>query len=130
MINRKKAALTIFTVIIVLLVITSCRTFQVGGMEVHETATQGEIVGDFNIAVSVNKFLGNSGGVNLFNATSDATDPLIIQAIRTEVQNRGGTSAVNVKIEYKATFLNILLNTITFNIWAPSTAIVTGTIIR
>jgi hypothetical protein len=110
--------------------ITSCTSFQIGGMEVHQSATEGTVVGDFNIKVSVHKFLGASGGSNLFNLSSDATDPKIIQAIRTEIQNRGGASAINVKIVYKASFLNILLNGITASIYAPATAYVTGTIIK
>ena len=117
-------------VLAVIAVTTSCTAFRVDGLEVHQTATKGTSVGDFNIKVRVNKFLGLASGYNVFNITSGATDPAVIQAIRDEIQNRGGTSAVNVKIVYKATFPNLLLNGITFFIYAPATAEITGTIIK
>jgi hypothetical protein len=110
--------------------ITSCTSFQASGLEVHQTATEGSVIGDFSIDVKIHKFLGSAGGNTLFNLASDATDPAIVQAIRTEIQNRGGTSAINVKIQYQATFLNLLLNSITANIYAPARAHVTGTIIK
>jgi hypothetical protein len=115
---------------VAIVTITSCTSFQVGGLEVHQTRTEGTIVGELNIKVGIHKVLGDSGGINLFNASSDVTDPLITQAIRTEIQNQGGTSAVNVKIVYKATFLNMLLNGLTCSIYAPATAYITGTIIK
>jgi hypothetical protein len=115
---------------VAIVTITSCTSFQVGGVEVHQTRTEGTVVGDFDIKVNIHKFLGDSGGKNILNISSDATDPVIIQAIRTEIQNQGGRSAVNVKIVYKATFVNMLLNGITFTTYAPSTAYITGTIIK
>ncbi|MDR0730285.1 MAG: hypothetical protein LBF63_01365 [Treponema sp.] len=110
--------------------ITSCKSFQVSGLEVHQVATQGTIIGDFDITVYVPKFLGSAAGVNLFNVSSTATDPRVIQAIRREVQDRGGTSAINVKMEQTASFIDVLLNAITFYLYAPATVHVTGTIIK
>jgi hypothetical protein len=115
---------------VAIVTITSCTSFQVGGMEVHQTRTEGTVVGNFDITVNIHKFIGGSAGTNMFNISSDATDPVIVQAIRTEIQNQGGTSAVNVKIVYKATFVNMLLNGITSTIYAPATAYITGTITK
>jgi hypothetical protein len=114
----------------VVIAITSCTGFKVSELEVHQTPTEGEVVGDFNIKVGITKFLGVSGGMNLFNITSGKTDPAIVQAIRAEIQNQGGTAAINVKIENKVSFGKWLLNGITFAIYAPATAHVTGTIIK
>jgi hypothetical protein len=127
---NKKRFLRMLVAALTVVMAASCTTFQVSGLEVRQMAADGSHMGDFNIKVGVHKFLGNSGGVNLFNISSDATDPAIIQAIRTEIQNRGGTAARNVKIEYKATVLNLLLNWVTFSLYAPVTAYVTGSIIK
>jgi hypothetical protein len=115
---------------VAIVTITSCTTFQVSGVEVHQTRTDGTVIGNFNIEVNIHKFLGSSAGTNMFNVSSDATDPVIVQAIRNEIQNQGGTAAVNVKIVYKATFVNMLLNGITSTIYAPATAYISGTIIK
>ena len=39
-------------------------------------------------------------------------------------------AAVNVTVEYRASFVNLLLNGLTFGIWAPARAHVTGTIVK
>ena len=108
----------------------SCKSFQISGLEVAQQASTGDMLGNFDINVKVNKFLGNAGGLNLFNLTSDATDPKITDAIKAEIAKLGGTKAINVKIEYQATFINVLLNMITGSIYAPATAHVTGTVVR
>ena len=128
--GEMKKVLIGLAVLAVIAVTTSCTAFRVEGLEVHQTATEGTVVGNFNIKVGVNKFLGFASGWNLFNITSGATDPKIVQAIRDEIEARGGTSATNVKIVYKATFPNLLLNGITFTIYAPATAEISGTIIK
>jgi hypothetical protein len=108
----------------------SCTSFQVSGVEVAQQPSSGNVCGNFDINVSTNKFLGITSGPNLFNLTSDATDPKIIDAIKAEVTKLGGNKAINVKIEYKATFVQMFLNMITFSIYAPATAHVTGTVIK
>jgi hypothetical protein len=108
----------------------SCTSFQISGLEVAEQTSSGNVCGNFDINVKTDKFLGGAAGINLFNLTSDITDPKIINAIKAEVTRLGGNKAINVKIEYKATFIQILLNMITCSIYAPSTANVTGTVIK
>jgi hypothetical protein len=113
-----------------LVLAASCTSFQISGIEVPQTRTEGQVVGNFDIKVNITKFAGISAGSNLVNLTSYATDPKIVDAIRNEVGKLGGTAAVNVKIEYQSSFFNGLLNGITIGLYAPSTAHVTGTVIK
>jgi hypothetical protein len=115
---------------LVTLVSVSCTSFQISGIEVAQQASTGDSLGQFNINVSVNKFIGSPAGTNLFNVSSDATDPKIVDAIKHEISKLGGTKAINVKIEYKATFVNILLSNFTGGLYCPATAHVTGTVIK
>jgi hypothetical protein len=108
----------------------SCTTFQISGIEVPKQYSTGDVLGTFDINVKVHKFLGNSAGTNFANITSGSTDPKIVEAVKEEIARMGGSKAVNVKIEYKASFLNLLLNSITSSIYAPATAHVTGTVIK
>ncbi|MDR1175417.1 MAG: hypothetical protein LBK83_08120 [Treponema sp.] len=126
MANKKMMALVGLVAFIT--VITSCTAFELSGLEVHQTPTEGDSLGTFSTTVQIKKFWGFAAGYSVFK--QHETDPAITQAIQNEIQNRGGTSAVNVKIVYKATFGQMVLNGITFTIYAPSTAIITGTIIK
>ncbi|MDR0472877.1 MAG: hypothetical protein LBH43_04305 [Treponema sp.] len=112
------------------LVGVSCTSFQVSGVEVAQQASSGDVLGSFDIKVNVVKFLGSAAGSNLFNVSSDATDPKIVDAVKAEVAKLGGSRAINVKIVYQASFINLLLNSITGFIYAPATAHVTGTVIK
>jgi len=128
--KRFKLGMLVGLLALVLFVGVSCTSFQISGLEVAQGASSGNTLGDFDINVNVTKFLGYSSGPNLANITSDATDPSVIDAIKAEVARLGGTKAINVKIEYKATFIQILLNAITWGIYAPATAHITGTVVR
>jgi hypothetical protein len=108
----------------------SCSSLQVSGLEIAQRPSTGRVCGSLDINVSIHKFLGYSAGTNLFNVTSDVTDPQIIDAIKAEITKLGGSKAIDVKIEYEATVVQVLLNIITMGIYAPATAHVTGTVIR
>ncbi len=54
----------------------------------------------------------------------------IPKMVSNEVQMKGGTSAVNVKIIYEATFVQGLLNIITFGIYNPFTLTVEGDVVK
>ena len=125
----KKAFLVILVLGIAFAAI-SCRTFQVSGLEASMQGNSGNVVGTFDTKVWVHKFLGTSGGRNLFNITSAATDAVVIDAVRREIMNYGGDRAVNVKIEYKASFVDMLANGITGSLWAPATVRITGTVVK
>ena len=53
----------------------------------------------------------------------------IRDVIQQEIENRSGDAAINVKVVYESTFLDILANAVTFGIYAPTTAIITGTVV-
>ena len=110
--------------------VSACTTFQVSGAQVTTEIPSYTAVGDFDIVVNVNEFLGNSGGINLFNVTADKMDPAIYDAIQREIRKYTADAAVNVTIEYKAKFTDILLNVITLSIYAPAHAYVSGTIVK
>jgi hypothetical protein len=89
-----------------------------------------EILGDFTTRVYINKFLGTSGGTNFLNLSSHATDGPIRNAIDAQIREKGGTAAINISIRYGSNPLQWFLNNITGTIWAPSTVVISGTIIK
>lgn len=112
-----------------LLTIVSCTTFELDGLTYSKDAPGVEVLGEFEVTVWVNEFLGGSGGANLFNLTSDAMNDPIRKAIQEEIETLSGDAAINVSVKYQASFVNILLNGITGGIYAPATAVITGTVV-
>jgi hypothetical protein len=108
----------------------SCTSFQFSGAQITREIPSYTTVGNFDITVKVNEFLGASGGANLANVTADAMDTAIYDAIQREIQKFTGDGAVNIEIEYKATFINMLLNSFTFGIYAPATARISGVVVK
>jgi hypothetical protein len=126
--NLKRLSVLAFAALALLL--SSCTTFKFSGAQITKEIPSYTVVGDFMITVNVNKFLGASGGATLFNVASDATDAVIYDAIQREISKYTGDAAVNVTIEYQASFLNLLCNGLTASLWAPATAIVSGKIVK
>lgn|GEM_PF-915061 len=124
-----KKTLQIGAIIVAVLAVGACTTFQLSGIQVVQDMPGMNTVGDFEIKVPVHEFLGGAGGANLFNVTATNMDNEIYDAIRREVEKRSGDAAINVTVRYEASFVNILLNAITLNIYAPATAVVTGTVV-
>ena len=118
------------TCALILLVFISCTTFKLSGAQVTKTIPSYTTVGTFDVTVKVHEFLGNSGGANLLNITADAMDTKIYDTIQREIQKYTGDAAVNITIDYEASFIDILLNNITFGIYAPATARLKGTIVK
>jgi|TergutMp193P3_1026864.scaffolds.fasta_scaffold19305_2 hypothetical protein len=108
----------------------ACTTFQASGIQMGMNTSGYEVLGNFTTRVLINKFLGQSGGANLFNLSSNATSGPIRDAIDKEIQKKGGTAAINVSIKYGSNPIQWILNNITGTIWAPSTVTISGTIIR
>jgi len=108
----------------------SCTTFQANGIQMGMITDGYEILGNFSKKVYINKFLGTSGGTNLFNLSSDATNGPIRDAIEKEIQKKGGTAAINISIKYGSNPIQWWLNGLTGNIWAPSTVTISGTVIK
>lgn len=113
----------------------SCTTFQVSGIEIAQRciachAIAEDAVGNFSITVRLNQFFGLSGCLKYANVTAHAMNPAISYAISREIAMRGGSRAVNVEIEYRASFTDLLLNLLTLRIWSPARLRITGTVVR
>jgi hypothetical protein len=121
---------TIFLVLACGLLIAGCTTFKASGLAVIPAGGNYTIVGDFHTEVWINEFLGASAGPKLFNITADATDSPIWAAIDEQVRQRGGIGAINIAIEHKASFANLLLNALTSGLYAPSIVRISGTVIK
>lgn len=121
---------TLIMLLLVVLVLASCTTFKVSGVQVTREIPSYQVVGEFEITVKVFELLGLSGGANLFNATADKMDTAIYDAIQREIQKYTGDAAVNITIEYRASAGNIIVNGLTGTIAAPAQAIVTGTVVK
>lgn len=126
----KKAVFVLVICAVLAVVLGSCTSFQVSGLTIPATASTAKSLGEFAIDVKVTKFLGSAGGSTLGNIMSDASDVAIISAVKAEITRLGGTSAVNVKIVYGATIIDLILNSVTGYIYAPANAHVTGTVIK
>jgi len=117
------------TILAIVLVVGACTTFQFSGATVVEDMPSMQPLGDFETSVAVHEFVGASGGANLFNVTADSMDAKIYDAIRREVQKRSGDAAINVTVRYEASFVNLLLNGLTWGLYAPATAVISGTVV-
>jgi hypothetical protein len=125
-----KQVYRIIGILTILGAVVSCTTFQVTGVQMNKETPAYEAVGQFWVEVTVHEFLGSSGGANLFNVTATEMNEEILKAIRFEIEKYGGDAAVNVQITYEATFIGILLNAITWSIYAPARATIRGTVVK
>jgi len=107
-----------------------CTTFQANGIQMGLSTNGTEILGDFTTKVYINKFLGQSGGTNFLNLSSNATSGPIRDAIDKEIRKKEGTAAINISIKYGSNPIQWFFNYLTLNIWAPSTVTISGTVIR
>ncbi len=126
----KKKLLFLLTSIVLLFSLTSCTTFKASGLSATVKTADYDVVGYMDETIHFNKFLGTSGGSNLANITGDATESEINSEIADQIFMHGGDAIINMNIDYGASFLNLLGNAITYGIWAPSKAHVTGTIVK
>jgi hypothetical protein len=109
---------------------SSCSTFQASGLQMGARNSKYQVLGDFRTKIWVHKFLGQSGGNTLFNITSDISEGVIQRTITREIQARGGTAAINISLKWGSNPIQWILNGITWNIWAPTTLTVSGTVIK
>ncbi len=123
-----KIALVVLVVLAV--VLSSCTTFKLSGVQVTREIPSYESVGTFEIAVKVNEFLGSPGGANLGNYSADAMDTKIYDAIQREIQKYTGDAAVNVVVEYKAELMDMIFAGVTGSLWSPATAHISGVIVK
>ncbi len=124
-----KRAMKILAVAVAIMAVGACTTFQLSGIHIVEDMPSMSPIGDFETTIKVHEFVGASGGANLFNVTADTMDNEIYDAIRREVQRRSGDAAINVTVRYEASFVDLLLNGLSFNLYAPATAVISGTVV-
>lgn len=117
-------------VALVALFAASCTTFKFEGAQITREIPSYNTVGTFDITVKIHEFLGVSGGANVLNVSADGMNTKIYDAIQREIQKFTGDAAVNVSIEYKAGFIDMLLNGFTWGVYAPATARVKGSIVK
>ncbi|UCF99567.1 MAG: hypothetical protein JSV89_08500 [Spirochaetaceae bacterium] len=110
--------------------VVSCTTFQVSGVQMNKATPSYTEITQFEKKVVVHEFIGSSGGTNFLNLTATDMDNEILDAIRLEIELHSGDAAVNVTIKYEATFIDLLLNGITWGIYAPAHATISGTIVK
>jgi hypothetical protein len=125
-----KQAFRLIGILVAVGLVVSCTTFQVSGVQIYKETPSYQAVGQFEKTIVVNEFLGNSGGINLFNVTATKMDEQIFDAIRREIEKFSGDAAVNVTIKYEATFIDLLLNALTATIYSPAHATISGTIVK
>ena len=121
---------TVLFVLLAVLLLASCTTFKMSGTSMNMDTPPFHNVGELDIVVNVHEWLGTSGGANLANISATNMDNKLYDSIEREVKKAGGDAVLNLNVEYKASFINILLNLITFNVYAPAQAHVTGNIIK
>lgn len=125
-----KSLLRLIILIIFGVFITGCTSTKFGGLQMTDEMPTFTTVGEFETTVNVHKFLGASGGSTLFNLGEDSAVNPVYDAIQREIGKFGGDAAVNVEIKYGANFLQILLNSITAGLYAPSKVTITGIVVK
>lgn len=115
---------------VVVMMLAGCTTFKADGLAFMPMPDDMQVVGNFEDTVMVHKFLGTSGGTNLFNLTSDATKGALTDLAWKNIRNMGGTGAVNVQVTYGSNVLHWFLNNLTGRIWAPAKITVSGTVVK
>ena len=109
--------------------ITSCMSFKASDLAIIQQDQSMKMLGHFKKTVLVHEFLGASGGANLINISADVMNEKITDIVWKEINKRDGNGAINIEIEYSATFLDILANGLTESIWAPAHLTVSGDVI-
>ena len=117
----------IFLVVLAFVVTASgCYTLNAIGTPADQTLSlsnhpAGSVVKHFSTTMKVN---------HCIYGLVTPSNPEVAKAISDEVKAAGGTSAINVKMSYEATFVDGLINLITFGIYNPFTLIIEGDVIK
>jgi hypothetical protein len=121
---------TVLMTLLAILMLASCTTFKMSGTSMNMETPPFQNVGQLDLVVNVHEWLGSSGGANLANISATNMDEKLYDVIEREVKKAGGDAVLNLDVEYKASFIDILLNAVTFNIYAPAQAHITGDIVK
>lgn len=112
-----------------LLTIVSCTTFKMEGMAYQTNTPTFDVLGSFDITVRVKEWLGNPGGINIFNISAENMSDPLRNAIQKEIEALSGDAAINVRVAYMATFADFMARAVTLGIYTPATAVITGTVV-
>lgn len=122
----KRNFLVVFALVVLVVFSQGCYTMhQVGtaskveGIEITNME-KASSMGQFSSKKWVNHFI-----FGLVSPADAGVEKLISEAVR----SKGGTRAVNVKTQYQMSFVNGLLNLITFGIYSPFTLTVEGDVV-
>lgn len=125
----KKVAKLLVAAVVLMVLFASCTTMKVEGLSYGAPANV-ETLGEFSTTVNGFKLLGSGAGTTLVNIRSNAPGDDIEEAIQDEIAKLGGNGAVDVTIEYGAEFLDMLLTSVTGNVYAPYTIKISGTVVK
>lgn len=103
-----------------------CYTLNAIGTPADQTLSlsnhpSGSVVKHFSTSMKVNHFI---------YGLVTPSDPEVAKAISAQVKAAGGKNAINVKMRYEMTFVDGLINTITFGIYNPFTLIIEGDVVN
>jgi len=124
----KKAIKLAVIAALLTVVAVSCTTVSFQGIQAQKDLPAYTVVGQFEKVITDPAILGNAGGIKLI-PLGDA-DERIFTYIQDEITKWSGDAAINVTIEYQATFVDILLNALTAGIYAPSHIVIKGTVVN
>jgi hypothetical protein len=106
--------------------ISGCYTVNVIGTPADQTLSlsnhpSGTLVKHFSTSMWVHHLIAGLVPLN---------DPDVAKILSDEVKAAGGTHAVNIKVNYQMTFVNGLLNLITWEIYNPFTLTIEGDVVK
>jgi hypothetical protein len=126
----KKKLLFLLASVALVITLTSCTTFKATGLSSRGINDSYDVVGYMDETIHVSKFLGVSAGPVLLDLNKDAVSSKINSIVQEQLYRYGGDAIINMEIDHSASLFDILGNSLTFSIWAPSTTRITGSIIK
>ena len=117
-----KTIITLLCALLIIVTVSGCYTLNLKSSPTNHPISlsnmpKGSIIKHFTITKNV---------AHLILGLVTLNDIDVAKAISDEVEAAGGTEAINVKVTYQMTFIDGLLNVITFNIYNPFTLEIEG----
>ena len=121
----KRNFLVVFALVVLVVFSQGCYTMH----QVGTASTEGIEITNMEKASSMGQFSSQKWVHHFIFGLVSPADAGAEKLISEAVRSKGGTRAVNVKMQYQMSFLNGLLNLITFGIYSPFTLTVEGDIV-
>jgi hypothetical protein len=123
---RMKQGAILLLMLALVVVASGCYTVNVIGTPADQALSlsnhpSGTLVKHFSTSIWVHHIIAGLVPLN---------DPDVAKILSDEVKASGGTHAVNIKVNYQMTFVNGLLNVITFQIYNPCTLTIEGDVVK